>query len=188
MSFPWPINDKVTAFVEDVGGLFWHYTIGLAIPPTTTPIYATYVPDPKTKALIIGLTFGDVYEYDPVTRTFGPEVRNVDIGVYHSCAQKMEWHWDPFVKSILFVMPYPQLIWCDASRPYEILIVNRTDKCVWADATFWMIKFPRRVLCPVLGTYCDPEELWKYYMKGIVIDYIRKGVEAERSIAPEKSS
>ena len=180
MGFPWPLNDKVVAFVESLGGLFWHDTPYYIIPPTGgSPIYATYIPDPATKVLVIGLTFGDVLEYDPVTDTFGAEVRSPKIGVWHGTRGEMMWHWDPALKSILKTNPYPQLLWCDVSKPYELLIVNDTDITVWMDVTFWVVKFPKRVMCPVLNRYCDPEELWNIYMKGIVVDYVRKGIGGE---------
>ena len=182
MSFPWPVNDKVVAFVDTVGGLFWHDTLVYVIPPTAgTPIYATYIPDPATKVLVIGLTFGDVLEYDPATGEFGPEIRSHKIGIWHACKGRMMWHWDPALKSIFMTNPYPQLLWCDVGKPYELLIVNDTDKTVWMDVTFWVVRFPKRVWCPVLNRYCDPEELWNAYMKGIVVDYVRKGVEGERT-------
>ena len=175
MSYPWPLNDKVVAFVEAVGGVFWHDTLIYIIPPTVgNPIYATYVPAPDTKVMVIGLTFGRPREYDPSTDTIGPEILSGDIGVWHATRERMDWHWDPMVESIIENRPYPQLIWCDASKPYELLIVNDTDKTVWLDVTFWVIRFPKRVWCPVFERYCDPEELWEAYMKGIVIDYVKK--------------
>ena len=179
--FGW-LQAFVEPFVEALGGVFWHDTDLLIIPPTTTPIYATYVPEPRTKALIIGVTFGTPREYDPSTGTFGAEIESMDIGFWHATRGKMDWHWDPLVKSILMTNPYPQLIWCDASKPYELLIVNNTSTTVAIDATFWIIRFPKRVWCPVLERYCDPEELWNRYMSGIVQYFVRQAVEGERQV------
>jgi len=80
----------------------------------------------------------------------------------------MEWYWDPFVESLgvgaRFV--YPQLLWSSKEKPYELRIVNKTDKYIWIDATFWLIKFPKTVPCPLYGE-CDPEDLFQKYMSGV---------------------
>jgi len=138
----------------------------MIIPPTDVPIDILYVPDPNVKTLIVGLTFGTPREYDPDTGTVGPEVLSPDIGVYHSQEGYMLWHWDPFVESILNTNPYPQLLWSSRERPYELRAVNRTGKYVYVDATFWLIKFPKAIYCPIYGE-CDPEDLFRKYMAGV---------------------
>ena len=163
--FSW-LQAFVAPFVIAHGGSFWHDTIALVIPPTEIPIDISYVPDPKFKSLIIGLTFGTPREYDPSTGTIGPELVSTDVGIYHAQASYMDWHWDPFVESILRTNPYPQLLWSSHERPYQLRIVNYTSNYVWVEATFWVIKFPRKVHCPIYGE-CDPEDLFKKYMSGI---------------------
>ncbi|RLI46537.1 hypothetical protein DRO69_02835 [Candidatus Bathyarchaeota archaeon] len=121
-------------------------------------------------------------EYDGEVIDIETETHNFVAGRYpfithNSTRGKMDWHWDPFVKSILMTNPYPQLIWCDASKPYELLIVNNTSTTVAIDVTFWVIRFPKRTWCPVLGRYCDPEELWNKYMNGIVEFFVKQAKE-----------
>jgi len=47
-----------------------------------------------------------------------------------------------------------------------VRIVNNTGKYIWSEVTFWAVKFPKKVVCPLYGD-CDPEFLFKEYMKGI---------------------
>ena len=175
--FSW-MQSFIAPFVSAVGGMFWHDSITLVLGPTSIPIDISYLPDPKFKSLIIGLTFGDVYEYDPDTGTIGPEILSPDIGVYHACKGWMDWHWDPFVKSILRTNPYPQLGWCSRENPYILRIVNNTDKYIWSDITFWVIKFPIRVR--FLGREWDPEDLFNRYMRYVMTLYYRFGEVLER--------
>ena len=156
----------VAPFVISFGGSFWHDTMEFIIPPSEIPIDVSYIPDPTYKALIIGLTFGVPREFDPSTGTIGPEIISTDIGIYHAEPGYMDWHWDPFVESILKTNPYPQLLWASKERPYELRIVNNTGKYIWAEATFWAVKFPKKIPCPLYGE-CDPEELFKRYMRGV---------------------
>lgn len=153
-------------FVDGIGLIVLHNTISLVIPPTKIPIDVSYIPDPNFKCLIIGLTFGKVYEFNIETEEIGPEIQTVYAGIWHAQEGYMDWHWDPFVESILKTNPYPQLVWSSRDRPYELRIVNKTDKYLWCEATFWVVKFPRRVYCPIYGE-CDPEDLFRRYMQGI---------------------
>ena len=172
----------VAPFVMSFGGEFWHDTMEMVIPPTDTPIDISYVPDPYTKSLVIGVTFGRPREYDPYTGTIGPEILGTGVGLYHSTKGYMAWHWDPFVESIINTNPYPQLLWTSKDRPYLMRIVNNTGKYVWCDATFWLIRFPRRIPCPLYGE-CDPEELFKKYMQGVTSLMIAlSGIGAEELI------
>lgn len=161
----------VAPFVISFGGSFWHDTIEMVIPPTDVPIDISYVPDENFKSLIIGLTFGKVREFDPATGTIGPEVLSTDVGVYHKQEGYMDWHWDPFVESILKTNPYPQLLWSSRERPYELRVINKTGKYIWSEITFWAVKFPKKVSCPLHGE-CDPEELFKRYMQGVASLFI----------------
>ena len=163
--FSW-MQSFVAPFVAAFGGTFWHDTIELVIPPTEVPIDISYVPDPKFKTLIIGLTFGTPREYDPATGTIGPEIVSSDVGIWHRASGWMDWHWDPFVESILKTNPYPQLGWVSSDRPYELRVVNNTGGYIWAEATFWVVKFPEKIYCPIWGE-CDPEDLFKRYMSGV---------------------
>ena len=163
--FSW-FQTFVTPFVIAFGGEFWHDTVALVIPPTDTPIDISYIPDPNYKSMVIGLTFGDAYEYDPTTDTIGPEIYSTDVGIKHSTRDYMAWHWDPFVKSILKTNPYPQLLWASKERPYRLRVLNYRTGFVWSEATFWVIKFPRKVACPIWGE-CDPEDLFRRYMEGV---------------------
>jgi hypothetical protein len=172
----------VAPFVISFGGSFWHDTTEVIIPPTDVPIDISYVPDPTYKALIIGLTFGTPREYDPATGTIGPEIISTDVGVYHAEPGYMDWHWDPFVESILKTNPYPQLLWVSRERPYELRVVNNTGKYIWSEVTFWAVKFPKKVFCPLYGE-CDPEELFKRYMQGVASLFI-----AMNEVGPVKLS
>ena len=156
----------VAPFVIAYGGVFWHDTIVMVIPPTDIPIDISYVPDPKTKCLVIGLTFGAPREYDPDTGGVGPEILTPEAGVYHRQEGYMQWHWDPLVESVLKTNPYPQLLWCSSDRPYDLRVVNKTGKYILVDITFWVIKFPKKVPCQIWGE-CDPEELFRRYMEGV---------------------
>lgn len=156
----------VSPFVIAFGGTFWHDTIEMIIPPTNAPIDVSYVPDPNFKSLIIGLTFGTPREYDPATGEVGAEILSSDVGVYHAEMGYIDWHWDSFVESILKTNPYPQLLWASNENPYQVRIVNNTGKYIWSEVTFWAVKFPKKVVCPLYGD-CDPEFLFKEYMKGI---------------------
>ena len=177
--FAW-MQAFVAPFVSAFGGEFWHDTIVMVIPPTEIPIDISYVPDPNVKSLVIGLTFGTPMEYDPSTGDIGPEILSPDAGVYHRQVGYMKWHWDPLVESILKTNPYPQLLWSSTERPYELRVVNMTGKHIWMDMTFWVIKFPKRIKCPVHGE-CDPEELFKEYMRGITSTIIAlSGIGAEK--------
>ncbi|RLG82536.1 MAG: hypothetical protein DRO09_00130 [Thermoprotei archaeon] len=170
--FSW-LSAFVAPFVAALGGEFWHSTMTLVIPPTPAPIDVSYIPDPDSKCLVIGLTFGDAYEYDPDTGTIGPEIYTPSAGVYHSCRGWMAWHWDPFVKSILMTNPYPQLGWCSSESPYMLRIVNGTDKYIWCDVTFWLVKFPLTV--HLYGRDYDPEQLFKAYMESVVAYFCEAG-------------
>lgn len=163
--FSW-LQTFVAPFVSAFKGMFWHDTIVMVIPPTDIPIDISYVPDPNYKALIIGLTFGVPREYDVTTGEIGAEILSDDVGIYHATENYMDWHWDPFVESILKTNPYPQLLWASKERPYILRVVNKTGKYIWTEVTFWAIKFPARIHCPIYGE-CDPEELFNKYMKSI---------------------
>lgn len=175
MSFSWFI-DKVAAFATAFEGKFWHDTLVMIIPPLSQPIDVTYVPSKDLKTLIIGLTFGDILIYEPDTNTYRRPTDNEipllkDAGIYHRSEPWMEWHWDPLVKSISSFGVYPQLGFTTVDRPYELRIVNRTPFFIYTDATFWLIKFPNEVYCPIYGeenVKCDVEFLFKKYMEGIV--------------------
>lgn len=171
--------DKIAAFVEAVGGRFWHDTMAMVLPPLPFPIDISYVPSKDFKTLIIGLTFGDVLIYEPDTHRFRrptddeiPMLNNV--GIYHRSEPWMDWHWDPAVKSIIGIGVYPQLGFASKDRPYELRIVNKTPLYVYMDATFWLVKFPNEVYCPIYGEgeKCDVEFLFKRYMQGIVKAYV----------------
>ena len=181
--FSW-FSAFVTPFVSAFGGTFWHDTMVMIIPPTEIPIDVSYVPDPEYKALIIGLTFGTPREYDPSTGEVGAEMLSDDVGIYHATEKYMDWHWDPFVESILKTNPYPQLIWASKDRPYVLRIINKTGKYVWADATFWAIKFPSKVRCPIYGE-CDPEELFERYMRGIAHFFVSYEHLSRDTLSPE---
>jgi len=177
--FSW-LQTFIAPFVAAFKGMFWHDTIALIIPPTEVPIDISYIPDPEFKALIIGLTFGTPREYDPATGTIGSEFYTTDVGIWHSTPGYMDWHWDPFVESIIKTNPYPQLLWASRERPYYLRVVNRTAKHIWVEATFWAIKFPRTVPCPVWGV-CDPEDLFLKYMQGVTGVFV-----AASKVGPEK--
>ncbi len=164
--FSW-LQAFVAPFVVAHRGTFWHDTVALVIPPSEVPIDISYIPDPEYKSMVIGLTFGTPHEYDPSTGTVGPEIISTDAGVYHSTRDWMDWHWDPFVESILKTNPYPQLLWASREKPYHLRVINRTGKYIWAEVTFWVIKFPKRIPCPFWGE-CDPEDLFRRYMDGVV--------------------
>jgi len=85
---------------------------------------------------------------------------------HNSTSGYMDWHWDPFVESILKTNPYPQLLWASKEKPYYLRVVNKTNKYVHVEATFWAIKFPKTVPCPIYGE-CDPEDLFAKYMQGV---------------------
>jgi len=161
----------VAPFVISFGGSFFHDTIEMVIPPTEVPIDISYIPDPTYKVLVIGLTFGTPREFDPDTGTIGPEIISTDVGVYHGEPGYMDWHWDPLVESIIKTNPYPQLLWSSKERPYELRIINKTGKYIWSEMTFWAVKFPKKVSCPLHGE-CDPEELFKRYMRGVASLFI----------------
>ena len=182
--FAW-MQTLVAPFVIACKGRFYHDTITMVIPPTEAPIDISYIPDPKFKTLVIGLTFGTPMEYDPDTGTVGPEILTADAGVYHSAPDYMDLHWDPFVESILKTNPYPQLLWSSTEKPYFLRIVNRTDKYIWCDVTFWIIKFPRTVDHPVYGSG-DPEEIFRKYMEDVlaVLAMLRK-ILPKLQTAPE---
>lgn len=172
MSFSWFI-DKVAAFAVAFGGRFWHDTLAMIIPPLPSPIDVSYVPSKDFKTLVIGLTFGDVLIYEPDKNAFRRPTDNEipllkNAGVYHRSEPWMEWHWDPFVKSIVGFGVYPQLGFSTVERPYELRLVNRTPFFLYTDATFWLIKFPNEVYCPIYNTRCDVEFLFKKYMEGVV--------------------
>ena len=183
--FSW-LQTFVAPFVVAFGGKFMHDTVAMVLPPTVTPIDISYVPDPDVKSLIIGVTFGTPREYDPYTGEVGAEILSDDVGLYHATFGWMEWHWDPFVESILKTNPYPQLLWVSRDKQYVMKMVNNTGKFIWLEGTFWYIKFPKTIKCPFYGT-CDPEDLFIKYMRGITflftgIDYFAE----EMTESPEK--
>ena len=97
MVFGW-MQSFVAPFVTAYKGMFWHDTIEMIIPPSDVPIDISYIPDPKYKSLIIGLTFGTPREFDISTGAIGPEVYSTDVGIFHSTEGYMDWHWDPCVE------------------------------------------------------------------------------------------
>lgn len=184
MSFSWLI-DAVVEFAVAFRGVFLHDTWALVVPPLSQPFDAVYVPR-DFKALVIGLTFGKVLVLDPSTNTWREPTpteyvtKLSRVGVYHRCGDWMEWHWDPIVDSIgvdgRFV--YPQLGFVSTSKPYELRIANPTDLTIFIDVTFWMIRLPSDVECPLWGDSkgkCDVEELFWRYMESRVMYYMAMG-------------
>jgi len=186
VSFSW-LTEAVAEFATAFRGVFWHDTWAMAIPPLTEPFDLLYTPSKQFKCLIIGLTFGSVYVFDPATDTWREPTpteyvnKLPKIGVYHRCGEWMDWHWDPLVHSLgvggRFV--YPQLGFTSPEQPYELRIVNRTDIIVAADATFWILRFPNVIECPIWAeegkTTCDVEELFWRYMRCKVLNQMAIG-------------
>ena len=186
MSFAWilgPVAEFATAF----RGVFWHDTWAMVIPPLPHPLDLSYVPSKDFKTLIVGLTFGKVLVWDeaagawrePTPTEYAEKLTRV--GIYHRCGDWMDWHWDPLIGSIgmdgRFV--YPQLGFATIHKPYELRAVNPTDLTVFIDATFWVIRFPNEVECPVWaeapGAKCDVEELFWRYMRSRVLNQVAVG-------------
>jgi hypothetical protein len=185
LSFSW-FAEPVVEFAAAFRGVFWHDTWAVVVPPLPHPFDMNYVPSKDFKTLVIGLTFGRVLVLDPSTNTWREPTpteyaaKLTRVGVYHRCAEWMDWHWDPFVNSLgidgRFV--YPQLGFASASKPYELRVVNPTDLIVFADATFWVIKFPNEIDCPIWGGErgkCDVEELFWRYMRSRVMHHMAAG-------------
>jgi len=185
LSFSWFI-DAVAEFTVAFHGVFWHDTWSVVVPPLSQPFDLNYVPSKDFKVLVIGLTFGKILVLDPSTNTWREPTpteyatKLSKIGVYHRCSDWMDWHWDPFVNSLgvdgRFI--YPQLGFASASNPYELRIVNPTDLIVYSDVTFWVIKFPNEIDCPIWGNEkgkCDVEELFRKYMLSRAIHYMAMG-------------
>ena len=183
MTFSW-LLDTVAEFTVAFKGVFWHDTWAMAIPPLPHPVDLTYVPSKEFKTLIIGLTFGNVLVYDDVLGDWREPTPSEyveklpKVGIYHRCGDWMEWHWDPLVNSLgvdgRFV--YPQLGFAGSEKPYELRVVNNTDLTVFCDATFWVIRFPNEVECPMWaeaeGAKCDVEELFWRYMRSRVLNQL----------------
>jgi len=185
VSFSWFV-EPVTEFAAAFKGVFWHDTISLVIPPLPKPFDVYYVPSKDFKSLIVGLTFGRALVLDVATNAWREPTPNeyVDklpkIGVFHRCVDWMDWHWDPLVDSLgiggKFV--YPQLGFATYEKPYELRLVNPTDLIVFMDATFWVVRFPREVECPIWGdekAVCDVEELFWRFMKSRVLNQMALG-------------
>ncbi len=186
--------DSVAEFTVAFKGVFWHDTVAMAIPPLPHPIDISYIPSKEYKTLIIGLTFGKplVYDYaigewrEPTPTEYIEKLTR--IGVFHRCSDWMDWHWDPLVDSLgmsgKFI--YPQLGFATASKPYELRLVNNTDLTVFLDATFWVLKFPVEVECPIWApqgkTMCDVEELFWIYMKSKVLNQLAIGKALHESL------
>jgi len=179
--FSWFVPE-VAAFVKANGGLFWHDTIVMLIPPLGDRfIDISYIPARDRKSLIIGLTFGkdDLLIYDPVTGTYRrPNTDDMpklaSVGIWHRCVPWMDWHWDPFVDSLLGVGVYPQLGFASPEKPYELRVVNKTDLFVWANVTFWAINFPYQSICPITGERIDIEECYDKFMELVYKNYYRQ--------------
>ena len=185
MSFSWfaePIVEFATAF----GGMFWHDTWAMVIPPLPSPIDMSYVPSKDFKTLVVGLTFGKVLVLDTATGRWDEPTPDEyatklpKIGIFHRCVEWMDWHWDPLVNSLGFDgrFVYPQLGFATYSKPYELRVVNPTDLTVFCDVTFWVIKFPNEVECAIWGDErrkCDVEELFWRYMRCRVLNHMAIG-------------
>jgi len=184
LSFSWFI-DSVTEFAVSFNGVFWHDTWSITLPPLSKPIDLYYVPSKDFKALIIGLTFGKVLILDQATGKWNEPTPNEyiklsNVGVFHRCGEWMEWHWDPLVNSLgvdgRFI--YPQLGFATPSKPYELRVINNTDLIIFTDVTFWVIRFPNEVECPIWGDEkkkCDVEDLFWKFMRCKVLNHLSIG-------------
>jgi hypothetical protein len=186
LSFSW-LTEAVAEFTAAFKGVFWHDTWAMAIPPLPAPFDLLYTPSKEFKTLIIGLTFGDVKVFDAGTGAWRDPTSNEyanklpKIGIFHRCGEWMDWHWDPLVHSLgvdgRFV--YPQLGFASVTKPYELRVVNKTDLTVFTDATFWVIRFPNEVDCPIWApegkTTCDVEEIFWRFMRSKVLNQLAVG-------------
>ena len=116
--------------------LFWHDTAYYILPPGLDVTIRWYPEEEDKVFLIFALTMGHPRYYDT-----GEVVYTDEAGFWHRGAG-MKLHWDPLVESIVGTV-YPHITPATKENPFEIRLVNRSNRPIIIDFSVWVMEYHR---------------------------------------------